>query len=96
MARRLRPEQGATGRRFWVSLALVGLGVIGAIYGVLAPNTYALILGGLLILLFGLVAAGMKRGEAETPLFKVKTDFTAPPPPPQPPEDDAEQPTQPP
>ena len=75
-------EQGATGRRFVVSIALVALGIGIVIYGLIEQQWWAFAGGIVMILIFGLTAAGMERGEASAGPLKVKTDFNAPPLPP--------------
>jgi hypothetical protein len=74
-------EQGATGRRLAVSITLLLLGVGLLAYGLFASNWPAVGVGTILTLIFGLTAAGMKRGKATAGPIKVETDFTAPPPP---------------
>lgn len=75
-------EQGATGRRFVVSVVLVALGIGLAVYGLLGEQWPAFGAGIVVVLIFGLTAAGMQRGTASAGPLKVETEFTAPPPPP--------------
>ena len=73
-------QQGATGRRFWVSITLVLLGLALIVYGI-AWNGLALVPGILLVLLFGMVAVGVQRGEASAGPLRAKADFRVAPPP---------------
>jgi hypothetical protein len=75
-------EQGATGRRWKISLALIGLGVLVLLYGLIDRYVPAIVAGVVLIVAFGYVAAGARKTGVGSPLVRGEADFTAPPPPP--------------
>jgi hypothetical protein len=75
-------EEGATGRRWGLSLALILLGVAVLGFGLLERYPYATGAGLVIILFFGAVAAGAKRTSVGTNAVQADAEFKAPPPPP--------------
>lgn len=78
-----QPEQGATGRRWAISLTLAIAGAVVLVVGLIAQYLPAIFVGVVLLVVFGLTAAGMKRGEVSAGggLLKAKADFRASAPP---------------
>lgn len=75
------PEEGATGRRWRVSLPLIifGIGLVG--YG-LVEHWWAPIAAGVVVVLyFGGTAAGAKEHEVGNETIHAKSKFKTPPPP---------------
>lgn len=77
-------EQGATGRRWKISVPLVALGAASLVYGVIDHFTEAIIAGLVLIVVFGATAAGARRVTFGSPLVKGQTEFKASTPPSEP------------
>jgi hypothetical protein len=78
------PEEGATGRRWKVSITLVVLGVAVLVYGLIDHYDPAIAAGVVLILFFGAVAAGARKVTTRADPLHQEADFTAPPPPKEP------------
>lgn len=77
------PKQGATGRRWGVSLALICVGVGTLVFGLVDHYWPALAAGAVLIMLFGAIGAGARKaGAGAGEVLHAEVDFNAPPPPP--------------
>ncbi len=63
-----------------VTLVLILVGVVVLAYGILKPLVVAILVGGALVLAFGLRAAGARTLEVGTDPVTAKADFTEPPP----------------